>query len=317
MNILLKQAEARQLQSRAPGTQLNRDSTIKEYILFSYRFKVNPLNPNIEIILSYIEFLANKKLSPNTIENKISHIRSYLKCAKVNSDILYDDLIQNALEAISRTTNYKSQAKEPVPIEIVKNVIINIQSDYLGCNLKAALLLIMYGGYRQSEVLPPFSSKFDKDKHLTRGDVVVQNNQVTLIQKHGKNMQQFHKLRSSTFNRSPDINFCVVHAIETVLHIKHTVHPEQPMFMYQQGAPIGCNILKATWERVLQKLKIHPKKYSLHSIRKQVCTTAYNNGASEMDIQSFGCWSSRAHRNYIRTNADKKINNILIHQINN
>ena len=97
-------------------------------------------------------------------------------------------------------------------------------------------------------------------------------------------MQSFHKLRSSTFYRSPDVNFCVVNAIETVLHIQPTRHPEQPMFMHEQRALIGCNILKATWECELQKLKIHPKNYSLHSIRKQVCTTAYNNRASEMDI---------------------------------
>ena len=269
------------------------------------------MSPSVKILCVYIEYLASKNLSPNTIKNKLSHIRTYLKQCRVPVDNAYDELVKNALDAVARKSEFQTKAKDPIPLNIVKQIILNIPYDIIGCNLRAALMLLLYGAYRQSEVLPPTASSFDPRKHITRGDIIFNTDHVVVIQKHGKNQQLFNQVRKCIFKPSLKSELCLVTALKTVISLTPTVCAEQPMFADGKGMPIPCQTLRSLWDTSLQKMGFPPKQYSLHSIRKGVSSLAYEKGASELDIKSYGCWSSDAYKTYIKTRSDLKINDIL------
>ena len=301
-----------QANSRATGTKKNRYSTLKEYFLFNKRFGKNPLSPTSEFICAFIEHIMLRKVSPLTMKNKISHVRSYLKIAGGDMSGINSYWVEMSINTHMKSTSYKPRAKQVVPLNIVKSVIANMTKDHMGWVLRASFLMILYGAFRQGDILPASKKSFNEKKHLTKGDVSCDDNSIRVVQKWAKNMSGYSQRRSLTFQVCSNPEMCVVTAVKNVMFLTPTRSKCDPMFVFPDTMePFTLTYLRKVWTSELSKLKCDPSKFSIHSIRKLVATLAYQSGASELDIRSYGGWVSHAVRVYIDAHSDQKINSII------
>ncbi len=263
---------------------------------------------------AFLEHLAKKHISPATIRNKVSHVRQWIKNAEGCISITFHASILKWLDAMDKSTDYVSKPKEAVPVHIVKSVISSLSQDNMGWIYRAAILLISYGGFRQSEVMPQSAEKFDHKKHLTRKDLLVHPEAVQITIKNGKNKSKFDQKRVCVFKKNDTSDYCVVFAINMLYNIQPTRYEDEPLFTFPQtNVPVPIYKLRKTWEDALKSLKYDISRYSLHSIRKMNATVSYHSGISEYEIKEFGGWSSSAYRSYIKTRADLSVNAALRH----
>ena len=312
MQIWMQRAIDRQKKARAEGTIKNATYTTKEYIRFSYYHGVDPLHPTSLQLCAFTEMLMDRQLAPATVQNKLSHIRTWIRECKGSLEQIDEDMIRRHKDSILRTSKYTPNIKEPVPITVLKSIMLMLPKDNEGWSIRAALLALIYGGFRQSEILPSAKDKFNPETNLTRADVIVHQDQVQFTIKTGKNLYKPDQKRVHVFHSSSNKDTCIVHAIHMVLMITPTYHRDQPMFSNpKDGSPINVPQLRKVWKQSLITLKQDTTKYSLHSVRKTLATSSYLCGIAETEIKEFGAWSSSAYKRYINTKADININKTM------
>ena len=288
--------------------------SVKEFLTFTFNKGLNPLNISAIVFCAYLETLANKNLSPATIKNKTSHIRQWMTQLKGNLDGVYHDSVAKWHDALEKTSKFEPNPKEAVPIQVVKDVISLFPQDNIGWILRSAILLMSYGGFRQSEVMPPSIEEFDKEWHITRGDIQVHEKAIKIVIKKGKNLSKYDQRRICVFNKNTTPEYCVVFALNYMYSIQPTVNSDDPLFTYPvDNKPVCLPFLRKKWTEAIVHLKQDPKKYSLHSLRKMNATASYHAGVTEHEIRQFGAWSSSAHRQYISTRADLSVNKAISH----
>ena len=303
----------RQKQARAKGTVANKQSSIKEYLKYTYENNIHPFQITTLEFCAFIESMIIRGISPATVRNKVSHIRSWMNLARADMAEVYDKRVTMHMEAYDKTKIYTSRVKDAVPIWILKQVITSFPNDTWGWIIKTALLILAYGGFRQGEIMPQSRTSFDHMKHLVRGDVYLTETNMHIKIKDGKNLAQYDKFRACVFARNPCISMCVVHAITNMFMLQPTKTEDQPLFINpENGGPVTVTTLRNVWDQKVKSLGHDNKKFSLHSIRKTMSTVAYHAGVSELEIKSFGAWSSSAYKTYISTRADISVNNALI-----
>ena len=313
MTRLMQLAIQRLLHARAQGTIKNQEYTISEYLKFCYKFSVNPVMPETMQWCAYIELLMQRGLAPATLKNKLSHVKTWIKAAKGSMKLIHEHTVQKHLDAIVRTSTYVPNIKEPVPISVFKSILYSIPTDPEGWVVRAALLLLIYGGFRQSEVLPPSQQKFNSAIHLTRQDVIITPNEIQVTVKYGKNLYAPERRRVHVFKTSPNIHMCPVVAVNKVISLVPTMSESQPMFTFpSSGKPLPASHLARIWKEGLIKLKQDQSKYSLHSLRKSMVTGSYLWGVPETQIKEYGAWQSEAYKAYLKTKADININSAMI-----
>ena len=225
---------------------------------------------------------------------------------------MYSDQVTKWQEALDRMSKFEPNPKEAMPVHMIKNVILCFDTDNIGWILRSAILLLCYGGFRQSEVMPPSPETFDKDWHLTRGDITVHHQAIKIKIKKGKNLSRYDQRRECVFHKNSTDDFCVVYALNYLYRIQPTIQSDDPLFTFpRDNAPVCIPFLRKKWNEALKLLKYDSKKFSLHSLRKANATIAYHQGVSEHEIRQFGAWSSNAHRQYIATRADISVNNAI------
>ena len=305
MQIWVGKAIQRQKKARADGTRRNADYTIKEYLRFTHTHKVFPTSPSTLSICAYIEMQVEKQLCPATIRNKLSQIKVWIRSVKGSVAQLDDDFINDHLKAVYKTSTYMPNVKEPVPVQVLKEVLAMLPKDPEGWVLRGALLCVIYGGFRQCEVLPPSKDKFSADTCLTREDVLISPQEVHIKKKKGKNHQSYGTYRAHVFKVSENPDMCVVLALNNIVSLIPSTDPSDPMFAFpHDGSPMPVTYLRRKWKESLVKLHQDDKKYSLHSIRKTLVTESYLRGVPVNEIKDFGKWSTKAYENYFVTKAD-------------
>ena len=259
----------------------------------------------------YIEFIMLKKVAPGTLANKVTHVRQFLLLSGADLQGINHIRVRRAMDAVQRDKTYKPRAKPAIPINILRSVILRLPGSQEGITIRAAILTIYLAGLRQSEVAPHSVRTFRPLHHLTRQDVKV-GKDIRLTIKHAKNLQKVGQARHVTLHPASNPMFCPVTAIHQVLQFSPTVRGDQAMFTYPgTDTPFPLSAIKKVWDKALEDLKVPPKKYSLHSIRKTASTTASGKGCSELEIQRYGGWSSAAHRVYITKTDTKKVTKAL------
>lgn len=168
---LLHKAAARQETAWAPGTIKNYQSAISRYIAFCFHVQMQPTLPCFPLICAYIEELASESLSPRTIQNHISHVRTYLRKSLADTQQIDHVRVKWAIDAIKRDTSFVPRIKKAMPTPTLQYLVETLPSSVTGNTVKVAILVIFYAALRQSEVAAPSANGFDPTRHLTRHDV--------------------------------------------------------------------------------------------------------------------------------------------------
>ena len=263
----------------------------------------------------WLEYLGTKGISPGTMRNKLSHARVFVRLA-AGSLAGFDHLrVIRAMEAMVRQKSRPSSSKDALPPGLLRRALQATPDTGMGLVMRTAILIIFYGALRQSEVAPSSIKAFDPSRHLTRRDIQL-GEQLKVRIKWGKNMQKFDQKKDILLSSTGDSLTCPVRAVSDLLALTPGLPPQAPLLVFPDtDTPVPTSYLRAEWGRIMQRIGQSATQYSLHSLRKAAATTAYGGGCTELEVQRHGGWSSSAYRAYVKTQANKKITDILSRSI--
>ena len=307
---LAKAARERQRQAHRPGTTAGRSSALKSFLHFCRRASINYKKPGYYHTCWYIEELANRGLTPGTISNHISHLRTYYRLAHLPVVHLNHYRVQLALKAVAANIRREVAKKEGVPPRVVQAALrANVGQENEHATTLA--ILIMYIGFlRQSSLAPITTTLFDHSRHLTNGDVSKTPLGIKLKLKWSKTIQRTTDAKVLILPPTSNKVLCPVRAFTRYKAKSPVASKNAPLLRYNDGNPITIRYMARRWEVLLKKVGIKPSLYSLHSLRKGGATFAYNEGGATLnDVMTQGTWRSLAVRDYIRP-ADGQLNSV-------
>ena len=298
--MLVRKAQHRQNQLMAIGSKNNHKYNVRQYLIFCYRFNVHPLYPTMLQVLVWIEQINIKSISPNTVANKISSIKRYIKMAGGDLTGISHFRVSMVLEALLKSKEYDSKAKEPLSVKQIVEIYNTVPTNINGIIFKAGFLILLYAGLRQSELFVLKKSSYDPKYNLSRGDVQLKGDSIVIKIKWAKNLRRFDKSKQVILKRSNNSELCPVMATYNMLTLIPTKTPQDPFFMFRDRTPIPVNFVKKLWKQILVKINMDTRQYSLHSLRKSLASLAVQQGVNIEQLRAFVGWESRsAHRSYV------------------
>lgn len=220
------------------------------------------------------------------------------------------------MNALNRDKHYIPRTKSAIPASLLQRMVSLLPESGNALLIKCAILLMYHAALRQSEVLAQSSRTYDPRYHLSRGDVFINNDTLSVHIKHAKNLQTIYQTKTVTLASSPNPLVCVVRAVRLMYAAIPTVSLSDPCIMFMDTRrAVPVEHVRKRW---LQHLKAHgteTSSLSLHSLRKAAATEAHNQGCNELDIQRYGGWRSNSHRAYITT-SQSIVNRAVVNAIN-
>ena len=172
-------------QGVAPSTQSTYQSTLRKFAEFCSLYSIITPFPVSESILCYFSsYLACKTLSPQTIKTYLAGIRHMqimlgLPEPRAFSSLL--DYVWCNQEFRERMLNGRSSPAK-IRLPITPAILRKIQEQWSARSsdldilmLWAAAVLCFFGFFRAGEITVPSQNSFDSKRHLSWGDVAVDN----------------------------------------------------------------------------------------------------------------------------------------------
>ncbi|MCK5902678.1 MAG: tyrosine-type recombinase/integrase [Cocleimonas sp.] len=137
----------------ADATHLAYEKDWNDFQQFTQLIEQPSLPAQAEIIVLYLQYLADKSLKLNTIRRRLAAIRYYHFSSNYDSPT-ESALGKKMLNAISRQIGYQLEQKQALLVDDLKRII-----DLIPCNTlshyrdRALLLLGFAGGFRRGEVI--------------------------------------------------------------------------------------------------------------------------------------------------------------------
>ena len=167
--------------------------------------------------------------------------------------------------------------------------------------LWAASVMCFFGFFRAGEITSPSLTSFDNSRHLSWGDVSIDN--------HSKpRMLEVHLKYSKTdqwgkgvnvYLRTTGCSLCPVTGVITYMSVRGG--SSGPFFKLQNGHPLTKSHFSQQLRTALQAIGLPYQNFAGHSFRIGAATAAARAGIKDSTIQAMGRWSSGAFLTYIRT----------------
>ena len=200
---------------------------------------------------------------------------------------------------IMRSIANKSQGhnqKSPLTFQLIRSIWYHLGNMQQASCLKAALTLGFFGGLRGAEYLTtPFSPGPNMSQLTYMNDSCMK--------------YKVHKSKTKPkgftvpYHCSKD-TICAVCCMSTYLVEESTnrqLHNTAQLFSYK-GKPLSKCMFNKVLKQAVACIGKDPSKYSIHSIRSGVTTTAAKNQFEDWEIRKIGGWVSNTYLTYIRHN---------------
>ena len=145
-----------------------------------------------------------------------------------------------------RRKDYVKQERPPPDATTISAALRAIPPTRETLSMKASILMMYYGAFRQGEVVPQTVAEFETLRHLTRADVRMTPGQMDIVIKTAKNLQCYDQRWYATVFPAQDPNMCLLAAVNKVLVHSPTVSKSQPMFVFHGSLrPIPASYVRA------------------------------------------------------------------------
>ena len=215
-------------------------------------------------------------------------------------------LLEYVLAGIKR-----AQARNHIPpkprLPITPTILAHLQKQWVvnqpsqdGLMLWAAACTGFFGFLRAGEFTVPTAGAYDKDIHLSLGDLATDSHSSPSLFR-----VRIKQSKTDPFRQGADIYLgstsaaiCPVQALLTYLE-KRGPSPG-PLFRFESGVPLTRAALVVHLHSALQQSGFDAVSYNGHSFRIGAATTAAKCGIEDSMIQTLGRWKSAAYLAYIK-----------------
>jgi hypothetical protein len=147
---------ARVAQAFRPGTLLNHRAQIKSYYVFCERYNFTPVNPTTRQLCLYIEFLAQRFSSPQSIRNYLSAISTLHKQRGSECHAMDSYQVHLMLRALHNTLRRPVHQRLPLPVTVLFDICrVCTTLGQWGLVLRCAVLFCFFLDFCGSRTLLP------------------------------------------------------------------------------------------------------------------------------------------------------------------
>ena len=289
-----------------PGTAANHRCMWRKFIKFCNKYRVNYINPTIDTICAYLQVLIDSFKSAKSVAAHFGAIRlrhKYMAKEAKNLDAFEVTLM---LRAAALNMRHIPTRKLAIPVKVLR-VMCNLCETQgpQGLVIKVGILLAYFGFLRASNVCPKSASSFDLSRHLSRADIRFGLPGLLIWLKWSKTLQKAQQPQIIPIVTSPDASLNAVAAYARMIRIIPAA-PTSPALIFPGGKVCTIDKFRKAFAAIRDILGLPPKLFNLHSLRRSGATSAYYSGASYVDIQRQGCWSTSCFMDYIAKQAPHK-----------
>ena len=295
----------RRNQAFAPGTDKNHISMIRLYVSFCLHYKLRDINPDIDTVCLYVEFLAENLSSPKAVANYLSAVRFLHRWVGAPTDSIDAYEVTLLVRACHMTMKHVPSQKRPLTPDMIRQLlsIAQIHVPYYQV-FKCAVLFAFHGFFRISNITPRIQSAFDPSKHTCRGDVFQADPGLIVLLKWSKTNQFGQNSQLVPLPTTQDPSLCPVTAFKELTDLVPTYHKNQPLLSLPdqpQGVfvPVSQSWLGTHLSATLRVMGEDPAAYSFHSFRRSGATTAFRAGVDFAHIKKHGGWRSDSFWTYV------------------
>ena len=245
-----------------------RTAAVKSFINFCSSVNVSYKRVNYSHVCWYVELLANRKYTPGTISNHISHLRTFYKMADLPVAPFHHYRVCLALRAVATTIRRAPIKKAPVTADILKTVVASLPEHQHTLQVKMAVILMFQGFLRQSSVAPTTVANCDPTRHLVNADLSLSPKGLHIRLKWTKTIQKSVDAKALLLPPTADHNLCPVKTHKQILASTASLQPQAPYLAFKDGNPITTRAISKMWVEALAQAGLSPSLYSLHSLRK-------------------------------------------------
>ncbi len=299
---LWHQTKCRQRNAFRPGTRGNHQAQFSLYIAFCLFYGVQDINPSVQVICMYVEFLTRTFTSPRSIRNYVSGVRLLHKYLGQTPASLYSFQLDLMLRALDITMFHTPLRRQPIDLDLLQKICDKCDVfGILGKVVKCAFIFGFFGFLRQSNLAPRTALGFDRRRHTCRGDVLPHSPGLVLLLKWTKTKQNGH---SPSLIPLPDLHGHPLCPVACWLDMCRTIPapPNAPLFVLKTTDShriLTIVQLGYILKQLIASLGLNPEHFSLHSLRRGGATSCYNAGVELNAIRHHGTWQSDAFWTYI------------------
>jgi hypothetical protein len=167
--------------------------------------------------------------------------------------------------------------------------------------LWAAAVLCYFGFFRSGEITVPTLQSFDVRKHLSWGDVAIDNPQAPQTLRINLKQSKTDQFSSGVevYVGRTGCALCPVAGVLAYMAIRETL--PGPFFKFQNGCPLTKPVFTKKIRAALQAIGLPHLDFAGHSFRIGAATAAARAGIEDSTIRVMGRWNSSAFQTYIRT----------------
>ena len=175
-------------------------------------------------------------------------------------------------------------------------------------SLWCSYLVTFYCLFRKSNSVPKSTKNFDRKRTLLRKHIKVDtNNNMVYVQVTFSKTIQFGQ--RELIIPIPGNNDSAMDPVRH-LHALSVLCPcptDSPAFMYSKDKCITYSSFTTSLKQLLKKSGVDPSLYSGHSFRRGGATLLYRLGASILQIQASGDWSSQCFARYLHVSEEERL----------
>lgn len=174
-------------------------------------------------------------------------------------------------------------------------------TDYDIIMLWAASVLCFFGFFRAGELTIPTLQSFEATKHLSWGDVAIDNPQAPRTLRVNLKRSKTDQLGEGVevFIGKTGCQLCPVAGVVAYMVARGST--PGPFFVFKDNQPLTKPRFTKEIRAVLEALGLPYLNFASHSFRIGAATTAAKAGIEDSNIRMMGRWSSSAFLAYVRT----------------
>ena len=285
-----------------PATQASYRRKFRLFLAFCCFTKIELSSLTPVVVLSFLEFLYENKVSPSAIANHISAIKASLALHGLSTHSFQDQRVAYFQRSLALNQKFASTIKKVIDIELLHKIVQICDSMWMGQVYKAVYLTAFFSFLRVSNLVPHAEKSFSPAEQLAKGDVITSSDAVFLIIKWSKTMQTRDSVKIIKLPNLLQSPICPVRAINNML-ILAPGQENHPLFQVKnengKWVPLTDTRLRRNFAQILSRLGLQTSGISLHTFRRSGATLAFNSNVAIQNIQSHGTWTSDSVWRYI------------------
>jgi hypothetical protein len=280
------------------NTHRTYSSAQRRYLNFCLEFNLTNLPASERVLLKYIAHLFQGGLKGSSIKVYLAAVRSLHVFSNLPPP-MHSEKIVLALKGAARLSA-PADRKLPITYQILTEILHKLEGRPDQLVLQTAMCVTFFGCFRAGELFPPDNQTFTPTKHVTYGDLSIDQNLRALT----INLKQS---KTDTYNRGVEVKIgCsgTPTCAYCIMQVFISQHPrptcDSPLFMAPNLLAIRKPYFISATKLALALSGHDPSEYSGHSYRAGSATSGASSGMSAWELKLLGRWSSDAYQIYLR-----------------